>query len=303
MAQPSVIVYSANDVDNVPQLADNQTFTGTNTFSGAVVLNGSLSGTSIKDEDAMTSDSATAVPTQQSVKAYADTKLALSGGTITGNVSMGANTLTAHSIKADASDGVLIEAGNGTDVAILGAGNTANALFYGGVNVTGDLTIAGDDLFMTTNTANYTLIADGTNYNPTSPADARTALGLVIGTNIQAYDADTLTASNTKTLTNKTVQDLKITTVSKTADYTTSTTESIILVTPPGIGDVTITLPSSASGRVYTIKRQTSGGGNVIVAATIDGAASKTITTNYGFITVVGDGSNYFIIASGGTIS
>ena len=36
------------------------------------------------DEDNMSSDSATSVPSQQSVKAYADTKLALAGGTITG---------------------------------------------------------------------------------------------------------------------------------------------------------------------------------------------------------------------------
>lgn len=40
------------------------------------VLNGSLTGTGIKDEDNMASDSATAVPTQQSVKAYVDTEIA-----------------------------------------------------------------------------------------------------------------------------------------------------------------------------------------------------------------------------------
>lgn len=74
MAQPNVIVFSASDVDKIPMLADNNTFTGTNTFSGATVLNGALSGTSVKDEDNMVSDSATAVPTQQSVKAYVDGK-------------------------------------------------------------------------------------------------------------------------------------------------------------------------------------------------------------------------------------
>ncbi len=53
-------------------LSNDQTFTGTNTFSGAVVFNGALSGTSVKDEDNMISDSATAISTQQSVKAYVD---------------------------------------------------------------------------------------------------------------------------------------------------------------------------------------------------------------------------------------
>jgi len=44
------------------------------------------------------------------------------------------------------------------------------------LHITGNLTIGGDDLFMATNTANYFLMADGTNYNPTSPANARTGL-------------------------------------------------------------------------------------------------------------------------------
>jgi hypothetical protein len=35
-----------------------------------------------------------------------------------------------------------------------------------GVDVTGDLTISGDDLIMGTNTSGYILVADGTNYNP-----------------------------------------------------------------------------------------------------------------------------------------
>jgi len=48
----------------------------------------------------------------------------------------------------------------------------------GDLTVGGDLIISGNDLFMTTNTANFFLMADGTNYNPTSPANARTGLGL-----------------------------------------------------------------------------------------------------------------------------
>ena len=44
-----------------------------------------------------------------------------------------------------------------------------------------DLQITGDDLIMTTNTANDFLMADGTNYNPVTPAAARTGLGLDTG--------------------------------------------------------------------------------------------------------------------------
>lgn len=50
------------------------TQTLTNKTLTSPVLNGSLTGTGIKDEDDMSSNSATAVPTQQSVKAYVDAK-------------------------------------------------------------------------------------------------------------------------------------------------------------------------------------------------------------------------------------
>jgi hypothetical protein len=42
-----------------------------------------------KDEDNMASDSATAIPSQQSVKAYADTMLPKAGGTMTGDIQLG----------------------------------------------------------------------------------------------------------------------------------------------------------------------------------------------------------------------
>lgn len=48
----------------------------------------------VLDEDDMNSDSATALATQQSIKAYADTMLPLAGGTMTGAIAMGGNNLT-----------------------------------------------------------------------------------------------------------------------------------------------------------------------------------------------------------------
>lgn len=53
-------------------------------------------------------------------------------------LTLGASSLDArlvtHAIKSDASDGLLIEASNGTDVGLLGAGNTANVTWYGNHN-------------------------------------------------------------------------------------------------------------------------------------------------------------------------
>jgi hypothetical protein len=54
------------------QTLTNKTFT-------SAVLNGSISGTSIKDEDNMASDSASHLATQQSIKAYVDSQTAGSG--------------------------------------------------------------------------------------------------------------------------------------------------------------------------------------------------------------------------------
>jgi len=68
------------------------------TTSGTVefgsLSDGTITITDFVDEDDMTSDSATKVPTQQSVKAYADTMLPLAGGTMTGEIAMGTSKIT-----------------------------------------------------------------------------------------------------------------------------------------------------------------------------------------------------------------
>ena len=54
------------------------TVTMTNKTTTNLVLNGTATGTAIKDEDNMASNSATHLATQQSIKAYVDSK---AGGT------------------------------------------------------------------------------------------------------------------------------------------------------------------------------------------------------------------------------
>lgn len=48
----------------------------------------------VRDEDNMASDDANALATQQSIKAYADLKLPLAGGTMSGDIAMGTNKVT-----------------------------------------------------------------------------------------------------------------------------------------------------------------------------------------------------------------
>ena len=73
----TVVASAYLDADTA-HLSTNQTFTGTktlNSFKGT----GGATVTNILDEDAMGSNSATALATQQSIKAYADTKSVLAG--------------------------------------------------------------------------------------------------------------------------------------------------------------------------------------------------------------------------------
>jgi len=62
-----------NATDTLVGLATTDTLT--NKTLTSAVLNSTISGTSIKDEDNMSSDSATHLATQQSIKAYVDTKI------------------------------------------------------------------------------------------------------------------------------------------------------------------------------------------------------------------------------------
>ncbi len=75
--------------------------------------------------------------------------------------------------------------------------------------------------------------------------------------------------------------------------------KDINLVTA-GSGSVTVTLPAPAVGKMVTIKKIDSGAGGVIVsrnaADLIDGAITKMLYHRYESMTVVSDGSDWFII-------
>ncbi len=71
----------------------------------------------------------------------------ISGATTNGTaVTYTANNLIAADVTASGSGGFLIQSNNGTDVGLFGAGGGSNVSFYGGVNVTGDLTVDTDTL-------------------------------------------------------------------------------------------------------------------------------------------------------------
>lgn len=63
--------------------------------------------------------------------------------TFGGDVTLGLGKIfTGHALRSDASDGVLLQANNYTNVGIFGAGNSSNSTFYGGVNIDGTTRLA-----------------------------------------------------------------------------------------------------------------------------------------------------------------
>ena len=91
----------------------------------------------------------------------------------------------------------------------------------------------------------------------------------------------------------------KLAVTTKTTNYTATTSDNVILVNASS-GDVTITLPASSSGLNFTVKKIDSSSNTVTVASngseTIDGSSTQVIISQYDAISLVSDGSNFYII-------
>ncbi|HEY8915399.1 MAG TPA: hypothetical protein VIM87_03145, partial [Chitinophaga sp.] len=94
---------------------------------------------------------------------------------------------------------------------------------------------------------------------------------------------------------------MSITTV--TTNYTVTATDNTVLVNPAAAVTVTLPNPTGMKGRIYTIKKITSGVDNIDntvtitpTGAQIEGGANYTIYNAWTYVTLQTDGTNWYII-------
>ena len=199
-SQQSIKAYVDTEVAAVPvgDVTLNGIQTLTNKTLTSAVLNGTISGTSIKDEDNMASNSATHLATQQSIKAYVDTQVAtipsgditevtagtgMTGGGTSGAVTL--NVIGGTGITANAND-IAIDA---TVATLTGTQTLTNKSITAPV-LTGSASAAGSILFKedTDNGTNaVTLIG------PAATADVTITLPAATDTLVGKATTDTLT--------------------------------------------------------------------------------------------------------------
>jgi len=234
------------------------TLTGTQTFTNktltSAIINGTISGTSIKDEDDMTSDSASHLATQQSIKAYVDSQVTAQDLDFQGD-SGGALSIDLDSETLD------IAGGTGIDTT--GSGNTLTVAIDSTVaTLTGTQTLTNKTLTtpvissisntgtLTLPTASDTLVGRATTDTLTNKT-INTASNTITVVEADISDLQSyILAGSTDTLTNKTI-DVDNNTVSNIEVDNFKGTAIVTEAEGIGSSDNDTSLPTSAAVKDY----------------------------------------------------
>ena len=292
--------------------------------SGALAANTSLSiagdgatVTGIKDEDNMASDSAVKLATQQSIKAYADTKATLTGSTnnqvttVTGaNAVQGESNLTFDGSTLAVTGAATVSTTlNVSGASTLAGGATVNGLLTAGSVTTNQITTNGSD-------ADFTISTQGTGNLILGPITVQvTDTGTQIVSNDssaisfgEAVDVNAALSATSATIGALTVTGQAEFEALRLRDNTIEGTRSNedITINPAGTGKVAISRNLDVGTEIETPKITRTGDFNLDVSGSIildadsgtvfvrDGSAG-----NYGQF--IRNGSNDLTIASGAT--
>ena len=297
---------SALQSDSFATLANSVTLT--NKTLTSPVLNDTISGTSIKDEDNMASDSASHLATQQSIKAYVDTEIGnISQTSITqgnSNVTVADSGTGNVTIEVDGTDRITTVAATTTTATghsiVLGAASNSAAgqikFLEGTDNGTNGVTLQGPastaDVTITLPAAADTLVGKATTDTLTNKSidlANNTLTGSLAEFNSALQSESFVSLTGSETLTNKTLTTPTLTTPIANAgiqlkngatsagfleffEDTDNGSNKVTLIGPASTADVTITLPAVA--------------GTVITTANSDAATTTTSTSDVDFVLV-----------------
>ena len=277
------ITIASTDLSNTSAIAlltASQTLT--NKTLTSPVLNSGVSGTAIKDEDTMSSNSATHLATQQSIKAYVDTEIGnISQTSITqgnSNVTVADSGTGNITIEVDGTDRITTVAATTTTATghsiVLGAASNSAAgqikFLEGTDNGTNGVTLQGPastaDVTITLPAAADTLVGKATTDTLTNKSidlANNTLTGSLAEFNSALQSESFVSLTGSETLTNKTLTTPTLTTPIANAgiqlkngatsagfleffEDTDNGSNKVTLIGPASTADVTITLPSSA---------------------------------------------------------